>query len=176
VVLNLSGSAGLGGVDSQTVSHWLMAFGNAIETLRHSLANFANWLANNLPPWAAYRAMWSGRLLALDKMPGVRPLGIGETWRRDISKAVLLIAGREVAMVCKTDSLCGGLQGGIDGVIHATPSMWDTHPMEEDWGFLLTDAKTAFNEQCRTMMIWNVMHEWPSGRGLYLIHKKTGPF
>jgi hypothetical protein len=111
------------------VSHWLLAFGNASETLRHSLANIANWLANNLPPWATYRAMWSGRLLALDKMPGVIPIGIGETWRRAIAKAVLLIAGREVAILCKTDNLCGGLQGGIDGMIHAAQPMWDTHRM-----------------------------------------------
>jgi hypothetical protein len=99
VAHNLSGSAGLEGVDSHAVSHWLLAFGKTRETLRHSLANFANWLANNLPPWAAYRAMWSGRLLALDKMPGVRPICIGETWRRAIAKAVLLVAGRELAMV-----------------------------------------------------------------------------
>jgi hypothetical protein len=65
VAHNLSGYAGLGVVDSHAVSHWMLAFGNASETSRHSLANFANWLANNLPPWAAYRVMWSGRLLAL---------------------------------------------------------------------------------------------------------------
>jgi hypothetical protein len=107
--------------------------------------------------------MWLGRLLALDKMPGVRPIGIGETWRRAIAKAVLLIAGREVTMACKTDNLCGGLHGRIDGVIHAVQSMWDTHRMEEDWGFLLIDAKNAFNEQRRAMLLWNVRHEWPSG-------------
>jgi hypothetical protein len=74
------GYSGLGGVDSQVLSHWLLAFGVTIESLRHSLANFTNWLANNIPPWEAYRAMRAGRLLALDKIPGVRPIGISETW------------------------------------------------------------------------------------------------
>jgi hypothetical protein len=96
-------------------------------------------------------------------MPGVRPIGIGETWRRAIVKAVLLIADREVVMACKTNNLCGGLQGEIDGIIHAAQSMWDTRRMEEDWGLFLVDAKNAFNEQCRTMMLWNVRHDWPSG-------------
>jgi hypothetical protein len=157
VAHNMSGS-----VDSQAVSHWLLAFGNTSKTLRHSLANFDNWLANKLPQWAIYRAMRSGRLLALDNIPGVRPIGIGETWRRAISKALLLILDSKVAMVCKTGNLCGGLQGGINGAIHAAQSMWDTHHMEDDWGFLLIDAKNAFNEQCRKIMPWNVRHEWPS--------------
>jgi hypothetical protein len=67
-------------VDSQAVSHWGLAFGMMSDSLIHSLANFTNWLANNIPPWAAYRAMWVGRLVTLDNMPGVRPIGIGETW------------------------------------------------------------------------------------------------
>jgi hypothetical protein len=163
VARNLSGSSGLGGVDSQAVAHWLLAYGNASATLRHALASFTNWLANTLPPWAAYRALWAGRLLALDKMPGIRPIGIGETWRRAIAKAVLLVTAEEVTMSCKTDNLCGGLSGGIDGAIHAAQSMWDQHHMEEDWGFLLVDAANAFNELDRTNMLWEVRHGWPSG-------------
>jgi hypothetical protein len=130
VARNLSGSSGLGGVDSQAVAHWLLAYGNASATLRHALAYFTNWLVNTLPPWAAYRALWAGRLLALDKMPGIRPIEIGETWRRAIAKAVLLVTAEEVTMSCKTDNLCGGLSGGIDGAIRATQSMWDQHHME----------------------------------------------
>jgi hypothetical protein len=37
----LPGSAGLGGVDSQAVSHWILAYGNASEKLRHALASFS---------------------------------------------------------------------------------------------------------------------------------------
>jgi hypothetical protein len=66
VAHNLPGSSGLGGVDSQAVTHRHLDFGTASEPLRHSLANFTNWLATNIPPWAAHRAMWEGRLLALD--------------------------------------------------------------------------------------------------------------
>ncbi len=82
----LSGSAGLGGTDAYALSHWLLKFGTASCKLRVALAGLSAWLANGFPPWAAYRALMAGRLLALDKCPGVRPIGVGETWRRCIAK------------------------------------------------------------------------------------------
>ena len=36
------------------------------------------------------------RLIALDKNPGVRPIGIGDTARRIIAKAVLSIVGADI--------------------------------------------------------------------------------
>ena len=44
------------------------------------MAKWANWLANETPPWAAYRTMMASRLVALNKEPGVRPVGIGKTY------------------------------------------------------------------------------------------------
>jgi hypothetical protein len=41
--------------------------------------------------------------------------------------------------------------------------MWEQHKQEEDWGFLLIDARNAFNEQNQTGLLWTVWHEWPLG-------------
>lgn len=95
VAKNLSGSGGAGGTDSYTAQSWLLRFGEASCRLRVALANFTCWLANDFPPWASYRGLAVGRLLALDKCPGVRPIGIGETWRRAMAKCVLRVAGKE---------------------------------------------------------------------------------
>jgi hypothetical protein len=68
------------------------------------------------------------------------------------------------------------VEAGIEGGIHAMQNLWELHWHAEDWGFLLIDAKNAFNEQNRTAMLWTtVYHEWPSGAGLCSIAACTGP-
>ena len=71
------------------------------------------WLGNGRPPWAAYRALVSGRLIALDKQPNIRPVGVEETWRRMMAKCLLRVAGPEAKAVCGTTQLSGGVEAGI---------------------------------------------------------------
>ena len=159
----LKGAAGAGGTDSEAIASWLLKFGTYSQRLRNVLARLAKWLSNDSPPWAAYRALMAGHLIALDKNPGIRPIGIGEVLRRLLAKCVLSVAKGEAQEACGIDQLCGGLQAGIEGAVHVMHSIWDAHKMEEDWGFLLIDARNAFNEINRTVMLWVVRHEWPSG-------------
>jgi hypothetical protein len=126
-------------------------------------ANLVDCLANSFPPWAAYRALMAGRLVALDKCPGVRPIRVGETWWRLAAKATLLVSGCDAKEQCGIDQLCAGLEAGIKGGIHAINELWRQHKEEEEWGFLLVDAANAFNELNRTAMLWTIRHEWPSG-------------
>ena len=82
------------------------------------METFVDWLANGSPPWAAYCAFMSGRLIALDKQPGIWPVGVGETLRRIFAKIVLKVTGPETTMACQDDQLCAELKAGIYGVIH----------------------------------------------------------
>ena len=75
----LSKGAGPGGPDSVSLQHWLLRFGAASAELRLVVRDFVEWLGNGRPPWAAYRALMSGRLIVLNKQPGIRPVGVGET-------------------------------------------------------------------------------------------------
>ena len=50
VVRKLSGSAGIGGMDSEALQFWLQKFGDTSKTLRIIVEYFADWLANQSPP------------------------------------------------------------------------------------------------------------------------------
>ena len=159
----LLGGAGPGGTDSVSLQHWLLRFGAAIAELRLIVGYFVEWLGNGCPPWAAYRALMSGRLIALEKQPGIRPVGVGETWHSMMANCLLKVSGPEAKAACSMAQLAGGLEAGIEGAIHAMRVLWEEHKKGEDWGFLLIYARNAFNEENRTAIIWAVRHEWPSG-------------
>ena len=66
-------------------------------------------------------------------------------------------------MTFQDDQLCAILKAGIDGAVHGVQDSWDENSTTEDWGFLLVDAKNAFNDINRVEMLWKVRHVWPSG-------------
>ena len=104
------------------------------------------WLANGIPPWMAYRAFMSGRLIALDKQPGLHPVGVGETWRRLFAKIGVKFKGPKATMVCQDDQLCAGLNAGIYGAVYGVQDIWDENSTTEDWRFLFVDTNIVFNE------------------------------
>lgn len=66
------------------------------QSYRQSLAYVSKRLcSSNVDPEAVYPLLAS-RLIALDKCPGVRPIGIGDTTRRIIAKAVLSIVKGDI--------------------------------------------------------------------------------
>ena len=89
-------------------------------------------MGNGRPPWAAYRALMSGRLIALDKQPGIRPVGVGEIWWRLMGKCLLRVAGPEAKSACGMTQLAGGVEAGKEGAIHAMHVLWEEHTQEED--------------------------------------------
>ena len=99
--------------------NWLLCFGCASEEFRVVVASLADWMANSFPPWAAYRALMDCHLVVLDKRPGVRPVGIGETLRRALAKLVMRAAGGQAKTECVNLQLCAGLEAGIEGETHA---------------------------------------------------------
>ena len=55
------------------------------------------------------------------------------------------------------------MEAGIEGDIHEMRVLWEENAQEEYWGFLLIDARNAFNEENWTAMLWAVRNESPSG-------------
>ena len=114
----LSGSAGPGGTDAVDLRNWLLRFGKESDALWEEMAAWASWLANSNPPWAAYRAFMACRLVALDKQPGVHPVGIVEIYRRLWAKCILNAIVTQATVACDNFNLCAGLPAGIEGAVY----------------------------------------------------------
>ena len=162
VAHRIQGGAGPGGCDA---GHWrdvLLRFGAYSSRLRDAVAALAHRLLNSIVPWEDISALVANCLIALDKCPGVRPIGIGETLRRVICKAVCYATRVDVELACGSDQLCGGVRSGIEGAIHAMTSLFLQHGATSGWGVLLVDASNAFNSLNRVALLWNVRILWPS--------------
>lgn len=163
VAKKLSGSAGLVGFDSSMMQNILLQHGGASAKLRQSVAKLATWISNENVFWVAYRGLMMCRELALDKMPGVCPLGIGDILRRLIATCVLRVMVDQAVGACGTDNLCSGLKLGCEGGIHSMSALWDDLSKDDGGGFLIGDGNNSFNELSRFQMLWMIRHKWPTG-------------
>ena len=156
----LSGSSGISGFDSYQLQKLLLRNGKHSDDLRESFARATRKLANSLVEWEEVRALKAKRLIALDKLPGVRPIGIGEIADRCFEKIMSIVTGEDVMEACGSDQLCSGVKAGIEGAIHGISEKFHEH-CDEGWGLLLTDAENAFNSISRPVFLWSARILWP---------------
>ena len=109
VAKRLKGSGGPGGTDYAAMQNWLLRYRHISKQLLKAIYTLMNWIANNIVPFKAIRALVANRLVALDKCPGVRPVGIGEILRRLCVKCLLQACGDDVTDIWGKDQLCSGL-------------------------------------------------------------------
>ena len=63
-------------------------------------------MANTIVKWDEIRALMCNRPIALDKCPGIRPIGVGEEPRRILGKTIALATRIDVEETCGTMQLC----------------------------------------------------------------------
>ena len=126
--------------------------------LHTSVEIFVDWVANKSPYWAAYCAFMSGCLIALEKHPGVCPVGVGETLRQFFDNIVIKVTVPEATSVCQDDQLCAKLKAIIDGAGYGAQDIWYTNLTTKYWGFILVDAINTFNEINQIIMLCTVQH------------------
>ena len=93
------------------------------------------------------------RLIALDKNPGVRPIGIGDTARRILAKAVLSGMKPDIQDASGCLQMCGGQISGIEAAVHAVRTAFDSSNTE---AVLLVDATNPFNSLNRQVALQNI--------------------
>ena len=140
---SMHGGAGPSGTDSE---HWKDAFlrvGGQSLALRDEVAALITKIANEIIPWNQIRALMSGRLIALDKCPGVRPIGIGECLRRTMCKCMAEATKKDLEETCGSQLACG-VKAGIEEAVHAVEELFNS-TKEDGHGLLLMDTSNAFN-------------------------------
>ena len=94
--LRTTGAAGPSGLDAYSWRRMCTAYKATSSSLCKALADVTKRLCTDYVDPDVVSSLFSCRLLALDKCPGVRPIGIGDTARRIIAKAVLCIAKGDI--------------------------------------------------------------------------------
>ena len=97
-------------------------------------------------------------LIALDKCPGVRPIGIGETARRIIGRAIAKVLSDDIQMAAGPLQHCAGRQSGCESVVHAMRQVLESSETE---AIILVDATNAFNCLNRQTALRNIRHLYP---------------
>ena len=84
-----------------------------------AVAMLARRISSHYVDSSGLTAFTACRLVALDKCPGVRPIGIGKVLRRIVGKAILAVIGPGVQQVTGALQIYTGQQGGCEAAVHA---------------------------------------------------------
>ena len=151
----------LGGASIWTAAlHKNSSFQRASTDLCNSLALVARKICTTYVDPQGLAALTANRLIALDKCPGVRPIGVGEIVRRIISKAVLFVIKSDVLEAACTLQLCAGHEAGTcEAAMHLMCRIFHDATTE---AVLLVDANNAFNSLKRKVALLNIHQLCPS--------------
>src|SRR4051812_48575287 len=86
--------------------------------LTTALASVARRLVTEYVDPKGLEALLANRGIAIDKCPGLRPVGVGEMARRIIGKAVMAVTGKHVQESVGALQLCAGHPVGIEAASH----------------------------------------------------------
>ena len=95
----IHGAAGPSGADSEIWQQILCSkqFKKKPDQLCECISGLAKKLSCKTVDPAHLRAYTAGRLIPLDKIPGVRPVGVGEVLRHIVGKAVMMVLKYDIS-------------------------------------------------------------------------------
>jgi hypothetical protein len=157
--LRTSGGAGVSQQEDILWHKMISGHKDASASLANALASVARRLVTEYVDPQGLEALLANRGIAIDKCPGLRPVGVGEMARRIIGKAVMAVTGEKVRDAVGALQLCAGHPVGVESAIHAMRGFLDDDSSD---GILLIDADNAFNRVNRAVALWNVQFTCPA--------------
>ena len=156
--LRMDGTAGPSGLDAAAWKRLCTSFKSASTGLCDNLAAVARRLSTTLVEPRGLSAFVACRLIALDKCPGVRPIGIGETVRRIIGKAITTTVTENIQEATGPLQVCAGHISGCEAAVHAMHQVYESPETE---AVILVDASNAFNSLNRKAALRNIQQLCP---------------
>ena len=157
--LQMDGTAGPSGLDAGAWKRLCSSFGACSNDLCSAVAAVAKRLCTAYVDPTCISALVAGRLIALDKCPGIRPIGIGETLRRIIARAISYVLREDIKTAAGPLQLCAGQVSGCEAAIRAIKEIMD-EPTND--AVLIVDASNAFNNLNRETAMRNISVLCPS--------------
>lgn len=154
VALNMSGSSGPSGLDVADWKRLCTSFHSSSKDLCLSLSLLAKRLCTSYVDAVGLHPFLSSRLIAIDKLFGVRPIGVGETVCRIVGKAILRVISPEIMQTAGLFQLCAGQPGGCEAAIHHVRPLFSSIDCE---AILLVDASNAFNSLNHQNALRNIL-------------------
>ena len=158
VALRTEGAAGPSGIDAQGWRRICSSFQLASSELCDALACLCKQICSTYVDPRGLTAFVACRLIALNKCPGVRPIGIGEVVRRILGKVILATIGDDIQDAAGALQVCAGQQAGCKAALHA---MREISEDPNTNAILLVDASNAFNILNRKVALLNIQKKCP---------------
>lgn len=157
--LRTNGAAEPSGLDAAAWKRLCSSFAPLSAYLCDVLASIAKRICSSYVDPNGLTAFTACHLIALDKCPSVRPIGIGETARCIISRAILTTFKDEIQAVADPLQLCAGQEAECEASVHAMRQLFETPEVEAT---IIVDASIAFNTLNRQNALKNIQHLCPS--------------
>ena len=117
--LKATGTTGPSGIDAAGWHQLCTAFHASSRALCNTVAVTARRLCSSFVDQSPLQAYIACRLIPLDKNLGIRPIGVCDTVRRIIGKAVMSIVSSDIQEVTGSLQVCAGQDAGCEATVHA---------------------------------------------------------
>ena len=90
------------------------------------------------------------RLIALDKHPELRPIGVDEVMRQIAGKVVMKVVKEDIKKAAGSLQLCAGQEAGCEAAIHTMHKIFESNDTEL---ILIVEAENSFNSiNCKALL------------------------
>ena len=153
------GAAGPSRLNAAALKRLCMSFKFAFTDLSEAVAATARCLCTSYVDPARISTLVACHLIALDKCPGVRPIGIGEAVRGVIGRAAATTIGEDIQAAAGPLQVCAGHLAGCEAAVHAMRQVFESPETE---AVILVDTSNAFNTLNWKVALQNINSLCPS--------------